>query len=311
MNPILALIIANVIWGAAAPIFKFSLTNIPPFTLGFLRFFIPVLLLLPFINGFKLRDLNPKDWLELILGSFFGITINIAFFFLALQKTQSINAPIIASSGPVFLYILSILFLKEKAKLRVLIGMLIALTGVLFIILSPVLFDGKSFALGELTGNLFLVISTLGAVLHPILYKNILKKVDVMTITCLGFFIGSISFLPMVVGELRLWNVMMLDVRGIVGILFGALLSSLVAYSLYNYGLSKINAEEIGLFTYIDPVVAVLIAAPLLHEYPTIHFFLGAILVFGGIFLAEGRIHWHPIHKLNIKYQISKIKYKN
>lgn len=298
MNPIVALIIANVIWGAAAPIFKFALTNIPPFTLGLLRFFIPVLVLLPYMKGFKPNTLNSKDWLELILGSFFGITINIAFFFLALEKTQSINAPIIASSGPVFLYIMSVLFLKEKAKLKVFAGMMIALLGVLFIILSPVLFDGKSFALGELQGNLFLLVSVFGAILHPIFYKNILKKVNVMTITCIGFFIGSISFLPLVFGELQQWSFTMLDIRGIIGIIFGAFLSSLAAYSLYNYGLSKINAEEIGLFTYIDPVVAVLIAAPLLHEYPTVHFFLGAVLVFGGIFLAEGRIHYHPIHKL-------------
>jgi len=301
MNPILALIIANIIWGAAPPIFKFALENIPPFTLGFLRFFIPALLLLPFIRNFKVRDISPKDWLELILGSFFGITINIAFFFLALQKTQSINAPIIASSGQVFLYILSIIFLKEKAKLKVFAGMMCALIGVVFIILSPVLFEGKSFSLGEFTGNLFLVISTFGAVLHPLLYKNILKKMDTMVVTCLSFFIGSIAFLPMVVGELQSWNVMMLDFRGIVGILFGAFLSSLAAYSLYNYGLSKISTEEIGLFTYIDPIVTVLIAAPLLHEYPTVHFFLGAILVFGGIFIAEGRIHWHPFHKIRFK----------
>ncbi len=301
MNPILALVIANIIWGAAAPIFKFSLTNIPPFTLGFLRFFIPVILLLPFMRGFKPLSLNPKDWLEIVLGSFFGITINIAFFFLALQKTQSINAPIIASSGPVFLYILSVLFLKEKARLRVFIGMCFALIGVLLIILSPVLFDGKTFAMGEIEGNVFLVISTLGAVLHPLLYKNILKKVDVMKITCLGFLIGSLSFLPMVFGELQSWSPMMLDAKGIIGIIFGAFFSSFAAYSLYNYGLSKINAEEIGLFTYIDPIIAVLIAIPLLGEYPTAHFFLGALLVFGGIFFAEGRIHWHPLHKLKVK----------
>lgn len=298
MNPILALIIANIIWGAAPPIFKFALTNIPPFTLGFLRFFIPALLLLPFIRNLKIRDLSTKDWLELILGSFFGITINIAFFFLALQKTQSINAPIIASSGPVFIYILSVIFLKEKAKVKVFNGMMIALIGILLIILAPVFFDGKSFSLGEFTGNLFLLISTFGAILHPILYKNIVKKIDTMVITCLSFFIGSIAFLPMVVKELQSWNVMTLNAHGIVGILFGALLSSLAAYSLYNYGLSKISAEEIGLFTYIDPVVTVLIAAPLLQEYPTPHFFLGAVLVFGGIFIAEGRLQWHPFHRL-------------
>jgi drug/metabolite transporter (DMT)-like permease len=300
MNPILALIIANIIWGAAAPIFKFSLTNIPPFTLAFLRFFIAALIMLPMLKHFKPRSLNAKDWFELVLGSFFGITINIAFFFLALEKTQSINAPIIASSGPVFLYILSILFLKEKAEKKVFGGMMIALLGVLLIILSPILFDGKIFALGELEGNLFLVISTFGAILHPLLYKNILKKVNVSVITCFGFIIGAIPFFPMMLGEFRKWDISMIGLPGIVGILFGAVLSSFVAYTLYNYGLSKIRAEEIGLFTYIDPVIAVLIAIPLLHEYPTIHFFLGSLLVFGGIFIAEERIHWHPIHRLKV-----------
>ena len=85
------------------------------------------------------------------------------------------------------------------------------------------------------------------------------------------------------------------------GILFGVFLSSALAYFLFNYGIAKIKTQEVGLFTYIDPIVAVLIAAPLLQEYPTAHFFAGTLLVFGGIFFAEGRVHWHPFHKLKMK----------
>lgn len=302
MNPILALIIANVIWGAASPIFKFALENIPPFTLAFARFSIASLLLLPFIKDFRIHNLSYKDWIEVILGSFFGITINISFFFLGLRLTQSINAPIISSAGPVFIYLASISFLKEKPKLKVFVGMMIALLGVLSIILSPILFDGKTFALGEVEGNLFLVLATFGAILHPILYKNVLKKVDSAKVTCLGFIIGAVFFLPMMVGELQHWNIAQLDYRGLLGIIFGALFSSALAYGLFNYGLSKILTEEVGLFTYIDPVIAVLIAIPLLHEYPNIYFFAGALLVFGGIFIAENRLHWHPFHKLRSRH---------
>jgi len=39
MPGILAIIIAEVIWGAAPPIFKYSLQEVPPFTLAFIRFF--------------------------------------------------------------------------------------------------------------------------------------------------------------------------------------------------------------------------------------------------------------------------------
>jgi len=297
MNPVLALIIANIIWGAASPIFKFSLENIPPMTLAFIRFFGAGILLLPFVGSLRVK-LSGKEWLELGLGAFFGISFNITFFFWGLQRSESINAPIIASAGPVFLYFLSIIFLREKPQLKVFMGMLIALFGVMLIILAPILFDGKVLALGELQGNIFFVLATFGAVLHTLLQKNVIAKTGAFRITVLSFFIGSIAFFPFMINELQAWSFSQLNYQGWIGIIFGVFLSSALAYYLFSYGLGKIKAQEVGIFTYIDPVVAVLIAVPLLLEFPTIHFFIGSLLVFGGIFLAEGRLHWHPFHKL-------------
>lgn len=297
MNPVLALIIANIIWGAAAPIFKFALINIPPFTLAFIRFFFAGLIFIPFVLG-KWQRLSGRDLLEICLAAFFGITINIAFFFLGLPKTTSINAPIIASAGPVFLYFLSILFLKERPKLKVFIGMLIALFGVIWIIFSPILFDGKNLDFGEVEGNLFFVLATLGAVFNPLINKDVLKRINPYQVSFISFLFSSVTFLPLMIRELSWWSFSELNVAGWVGIIFGVLFSSAVAYFLFYFGVSKIKAQEIGVFTYIDPVVAIAIAAPLLGEYPNLYFFIGALLVIGGIFLAEGRVHWHPFHKL-------------
>lgn len=302
MNPIIALIIANIIWGAASPIFKFSLSNIPPFTLAFIRFFFAGFLFLPFVIG-KWQSLTVKQWFTIFLGAFFGITINITFFFLGLERSASINAPIIASAGPVFLYFMSVFYLKELLNLKVFFGMLISLGGVLFIILSPIFFESQRYVFGEIQGNIFFVLATLGAILHPLVYKNLLKKINVYQVTLVGFFFSSSTFLPFAVKELTTWSFSQLNVAGLTGIIFGVFFSSALAYFLFVYGLSKIKAQEIGLFTYIDPIVAVLIAVPLLKEYPNLYFFIGSLLVFGGIFVAENRLHWHPFgrtrnHKL-------------
>ena len=80
MNPVLALIIANVIWGMASPIFKFSLTNIPPFTLAFTRFFFAGLIFLPFARS-KWQHLTAKQWFKIILVGFFGRTDIYLFVF--------------------------------------------------------------------------------------------------------------------------------------------------------------------------------------------------------------------------------------
>jgi len=300
MNPIISLIVANVVWGAASPIFKFSLTNIPPFTLAFIRFFFASFLFLPFLRKKHFLSLNWKNFWKIILGlSFFGVFINITFFFLGLQRTESINAPVIASSGPVFLFIFSILFLKEKPNWKVLLGMIIALLGALVIIFEPLFLKGENkIGFNQLEGNFFLFLATLGSVFFALIIKQALEKINSYLVTFIGFFFGSLLFLPFVFIEFKTWSLNQLNFVGWIGIIFGVFFSSALAYFLYNYGLSKIKTQEVGLFTYIDPVVAVVIAIPLLSEYPNVLFLVGTGFVFLGIFIAEKRIHYHPFRKI-------------
>jgi drug/metabolite transporter (DMT)-like permease len=291
---IVALIIANIIWGAASPIFKLALQNIPPFTLAYLRFMGASLLLFPF--AFKNLWIDRKDWFNLLLLSIFGITINITFFFFGLKYAPSINAPIVASSGPVLGYIGSIFLLHEKPHFKVLIGMVVSLIGVLIIVGQPLLDHGMK---GEILGNLFFVLAMLGAVGHSILAKKVMPKYPTVTTTFWSFLIGGLTFFPFFVHDLfTLDPFSYLDYRGIIGLVFGIFLSSALAYYLFDWGIKKINAQEIGLFTYIDPIIAIIIAMPLLGEKLSPVFILGSIFVFFGIFIAEGRLHYHPFHKL-------------
>ena len=292
---VLALIVANLIWGAASPIFKFSLQNMPPFSLAFLRFLLACLIMYPFIHK-KLAwsDLRNKSlWLFGLL----GITINIGFFFLALEHTDSINAPIIGSTGPIIILIGSILFLKEKVKLHSIVGILLAFTGILIIILQPIINKGLD---GAILGNLLLIIATFGSVGSTLIGKKILKADNFLAFTFWSFFIGVATFFPLMIREFIAQPTWLanLDYRGWIGILFGSILSSVVAYCLYNLALAKLPAFKVSVFAYMDPVVAILIAIPLLGEKITPVFIVGSTLVFLGILIAEKRLHWHPIHKI-------------
>lgn len=290
---IIALIIANIIWGAASPIFKFSLENISPFLLAFIRFYGAALIFLPIAYpNFKIQK---QDYAKVFWLSFLGITVNISFFFLALRITPSVNAPIIASSGPIFIYLSSIFILKETPHPKVLLGLIISLLGVFTIIGQPI-FSGELD--GQLLGNLFLIIATLGSVGHTLISKEIIGNYRTSTITFWSFLIGTISFLPFLFWEITSGTLSLaLDYRGFIGIIFGVFLSSALAYYLFEYGLKYIQAQDVGIFTYVDPIVAILIAVPLLGEKITPIYLLGSTLVFGGIFIAEGRIHYHPFHR--------------
>lgn len=294
---IVALIVANTIWGAASPIFKWSLQDIPLFALAYLRFFVASLILFPFAIKRNLK-IAPKHFPHLVALAILGITVNITFFFLGLELAPSINAPIIASSGPIILILASILILKEHPPRKTIFGTLISLLGVFVIIGRPLLEDGFNFQ--ALWGNLFFLIATIAAVGHTIVNKEIANKYSALVLTFYSFLLGSLTFLPFFIYET--WQnggLQPLDIRGLVGLIFGIFLSSTLAYSLFHWSMSRITASEVGVFTYIDPVIATIIAIPLLGEVITPFFILGSFFVFAGIFVAEGRIHYHPFHKLH------------
>jgi len=299
---ILALIIANIIWGAASPIFKWSLQNVTPWVLAFLRFSLASFLLFPF--AYKCLSINKKDVLSIISVGLFGVGINIPFFFFGLKMAPAINAPMIASSGPIFLIISSIIFLGEKPKRKVILGTFISLLGVLIIILRPLIETGFD---GSILGNIFFLIATFGSVGHAIFCKQILKKYSPLVVTFWSFIVGSLIFLPFFLNEVASSNFLaQLDYRGIIGIIFGVVFSSTLGYFLYSWGIQKIEANEVGIFAYIDPVVAILIAIPLLGEKITPVFVLGSLFVFIGILAAQGRFSYHYFFDLFKKNGIMK-----
>lgn len=294
---VIALIFANIIWGAASPIFKWSLENIHPFTLAFLRFIIPTLII-ALIAPTKLK-IKPKHFFLFVLSGLFGVTINIAAFFIGIEHTASINSPIISSAGPVFLILGSMFFLKERPSRNMLIGNLIGLTGVLLIVLEPLLHVTPS---TSLYGNFLLILATFGSIIGTIIVKQLSKWYSAFTISFWTFGIGAATFLPFFLQEYQKYGLLpQLKFPGLMGVLFGAILSSLIAYTLLYWALRYVLASTTTVFTYMDPVVAIIVAAPLVHEYPTPIFVFGSILVFLGVYVAEKRLPYHPFHKLFTK----------
>ncbi len=288
---IIALIIANIIWGGASPIFKWSLTNIPPFTLAFWRFGLAALLLFPFIAKDFLK-VERADIPKVLLFGLSGVTFNITFFFLGLRLSPSINAAIISTTQPIILLVIGALLLREKIEPHELLGTLVSFAGILMIILLPFLsngFKGEIMALG----NLFFVLATLGAVGQAFFGKKLFLKYPTLPMTFWSFTIGALSFLPFFLwensgGSLWLSN---LALPGYFGIIYGAFLSSALAYSLYDWGLSKIEASETGIFTYLMPVTATVLAVTFFNEKITSQFFWGAILIVLGITVAQMHLH--------------------
>ncbi len=295
---IIAILIANIIWGAAPPIFKWSLVSVGPMTLGFLRFFIGTLLLLP-LTATNLH-IKQKDILRLILAGFFSVFLNIAFYYVGLGYAPSINVTIIGAAGPIFILVASGHFFHERVSAKIMYGTLISLAGVLIIIFRPMFESGIN---GSIVGNFLYLLSTLASLPYFFVMKGIIDDYSPIKLTFWIFFFGQLFFLPAFLWEAnQAGYIFAFNMQSAIGIFYGAVLSSTVAWLFQAFALKYLLASEVTIFTYLDPVFTALVAVSLLGEVITFSYILGSALVFGGIFFAEGRFRQHkPIHRHRIR----------
>ena len=59
------------------------------------------------------------------------------------------------------------------------------------------------------------------------------------------------------------------------------------AYALYFGSIEKLNTQTVALFSYIDPIVAIILSALLLKEPMSIYGIIGAILILGSTLITE------------------------
>lgn len=291
----LALVIAQILWGAAPPIFKWSFANVHTFTLAFFRYAIPCLLICLFFPN-RLA-IHKKDIPLLFIASFFGITVNIFFYFIAIHYTASINASIIGCAAPAIIIIGSMLLLKERPTRRMLVGNIVGITGTLLIILEPFFHLSPQ---QSLLGNFFLLISTFGAALNTIFAKELIQKYHPITLTFWTFLIGSLTFYPLFAYETLTYGFLPgITFQGLSGILYGSLFASFTAWLLFFYAIEFVTASETTIFTYVSPIASIIVAIPLVHEFPSPFFLIGSVLIFIGIYFAEHKIQKHHLfHKI-------------
>ena len=60
-----------------------------------------------------------------------------------------------------------------------------------------------------------------------------------------------------------------------------------ISFWLWNEGLSRQPAAEVGVYLYIEPLITVVAASILIDERITVWLIVGAILVTAGVYIAE------------------------
>ena len=222
------------------------------FTFGAIAFWLLSLFL-------KTEKVTRKDMGTLFIGSLLGVGINQVTFITGLKLTSATNASIVITITPILVLIISFLILKEPITFKKAGGVILGLVGVLSVILtSEIAASGRE---ASIVGDLLCVTSSLSYAFFLVLTRGISKRYNSVTIMKWMFLFSSLLFFPFgfrdVITSKLFSSGTSIAWYSYMYLLVGA---TFITYLLIPVAQRQIRPTTIGMYNYLQPLVASYIA---------------------------------------------------
>ncbi len=281
------LITVQILFGTLPVIGKIVLQEIPAVSLVGFRVFITAIVLFMFQRLYR-GDLhldNRRDYFNLFLLSFLGVTFNQLFFIGGLSLTKAANTSLLAATIPIFTLAIGIFLRMEKFHPAKLLGILCGLIGVLILI------DIKnaSFSSQTTIGDILIVLNSLSYGTYVAISKQTFLRQGAMKSITWIFIFASLFCVPL--GLFSLSQVEISEIPLKVWLLVGyiAIFATCIPYILNAMALSKISPSSVAVYIYFQPLVGFSSAVIFLGETISTSTVIGAFLIFAGVFITVKR----------------------
>ncbi len=253
---------------------------LPSATIAFFRGALGVvtLLLVMALTGKKPNFPQIKQNLLLLLLSGAAIGGNWILLFEAYRYTTVATATICYYLAPVFLVLASPL-LGERLTAKKLLLSAMALVGMVFVsgVIKGGISGGRGIACGVGAAVLYASVMFMNKKLGEIsAYDKTVIQLAAAALVILPYCLISHGF------DLSGMDMTGLGMLAVVGILHTG-----ICYCMYFGAMGNLPSQSVALFSYLDPVVAIVLSALLLHEPFGWQEGVGAVLILGSALLSE------------------------
>ncbi len=230
------------------------------------------------------EKIDSEDWKLIILCAFFGVFANQVPFFIGLKMTTAINASLLLTSTPIIVLVGGAILLKESITLKKAVGIILGLIGAIYLILNG---NSVSLKSEQLMGDLLVFLNAVSYAFYLVLVRKLMAKYNPITILSRLYIFGFLMVLPFGfqdVAEIN-WNNFSTGIWAAVA--YVLIFTTFFAYLLNAFALKKVPAAIVGIYIYLQPIIASAIAISYGKDYLTIDKVIAAIFIFTGVFLVS------------------------
>ncbi len=279
---LIALLILYVLWGSTFLAIKFALDSFPPFLLGGTRFPIAGALMFGYLLLRRAAMPTRRQWLHCMIYGFLLIGLGNGLLALAEKYVSSGLASALSGASPLVIALLSGMFGKWPRKLEWL-GIIVGFSGLILI-------NSGDEMRGNLPGLLALIASTLTWALGSVLAREKLDLPGGTMTTAIELITGGLLQLTisLVLGERMLG----LTPAGVGGWLY-LLAASIIGFTSYTIVLRRLRPVLATSFSYVNPVVAIVLGIALGGESISRIAAIGVgVTLVGVVFITLAQAKW-------------------
>jgi drug/metabolite transporter (DMT)-like permease len=282
---VLAVLGAVFLWASAFPVMKALLARMDPWAMIWARMAVATLLLAPLMwRAWPRARRRPGDlkWLLLL------VLLEPCLYFIleitALRHTSAAQAGMVVALFPLMAALGGALFFKERLTRAMLAGLLLSVAGVIGLTLAgaPDLHAPRPWL-----GNFLEFLAMICGVGYMLIIKRLAPRYDIWLLTGLQMSAGFLFFLPgarPLLMEGGLWR---LDGLSLLLLIYLGAGVTVLAYGLYNIGISRLPAASAAVLVNLLPVITLGLSWGFLGERLNALQLAFAVLTLAGVFLAQ------------------------
>lgn len=236
----------------------------------------------------KQQKIEKADYKKIIIASFFGTALNMLAFFKGLSLTTPISASVIMVTSPIMVLIFSSILIKQAIEKQRILGILIGLAGAIILITYGNSSNGNSSS--NNLGNFLVFVNATSYGLYLVLAKSLIAKYHPIVFVKWLYLIGLIFVIPFSYNEITeiSWQEMPTNIYWNIG--FVVLFTTCITYLFNLYGLSKLKPTTVGVFIYLQPVIATIYALIVGSDSLNLVKICATIIIFLGVYLVTKQV---------------------
>jgi drug/metabolite transporter (DMT)-like permease len=282
--PVIALVLAMVLWSSSFIALKIAFREYDPMVVIFGRMLVASICFLA-IGKRLTRSLHYQkgDYKLILFMAFCEPCLYFIFEAKAVENTTASQAGIITAMLPILVMVSAALFLKERVNKKAWTGAVIAVLGVLWLTAES---SPSSDAPNPVLGNFLELLAMVCAAGYTISLKALTDRYSPFFLTALQALIGCAFYFPLLFLPSTQFPQRFDTHSGLAIIYLGAVIT-LGAYGLFNYGIKCLPANKGAIFVNLIPIFSVILGWLVLGEAFTIWQFFAGGLILGGVYLSQ------------------------